>query len=111
MRLAHFCLASLLIFSMVRVFAEPGATSSGPYPGATQGMESPEETQFPAQLEQGQGRQFGIPVSGNDEPSGNGEQASLAADSPRQLRLTAEARRALRQQINQARHDIYVSRP
>src|SRR5687768_6704427 len=95
MRLAHFALASLFMFSMVRAFAEPGPSPSRPsgfYPAATQDMASPADTQFPGQLDQARNRQFALPDSGNYESSGNSEQAVLAGDGRRQLRLTPEAR-------------------
>jgi hypothetical protein len=110
MRLAHFALTSLFMFSMVRAFAEPETSLPGPYPAAAQDLGPQAEAQLPTQLEQGRARQLAVPGSGS-QSNGNSEQAALAGEGRRQLRLTPEARRALRQQINQARHDIYVLQP
>lgn len=111
MRFEHIGLSLLLIFSTMHALAD-STLPTDLYVDELQNasLESRRLDPMPEQspLAPGSARGFALPETGNYTAGLDGKPDSFIANTPRRGRLTPEARRALRQQINEARHDIYA---
>lgn len=105
MRIERIIISLLLIGGTANAFAEPGEHQRGMRAySAHEAMQEP----GPPQAERPQEEQVRTPPRGFVLPDTSGY-AALSDNGERPTRLTAEERRLLRQQINEAGRDPYYS--
>ena len=116
MRLLRFGSLVLLVLGVANVSAEPGngrrdareAVRAYHVQSVTLENSLPKEP-YPVPLRQERFRQGdGVPESSGYGSSGDAQSNQQADNQRRQGRMTPEERRALRRQIDEARHDIYT---